>query len=84
MRDYEYEHDSTYCYPESKVLKNKLNIKDASKLIEAERNITAIRILELKLEPPNGDIRMGRENKNGEHFKRFKLLLISIHRFTTR
>ena len=55
MRDYEYEHDSTYCYPESKVLKNKLNIKDASKLIEAERNITAIRILELKLEPPNGE-----------------------------
>ena len=59
MRDYEYEHDSTYCYPESKVLKNKLNIKDASKLIEAERNITAIRILELKLEPPNGELNAG-------------------------
>ena len=26
MRDYEYEHDSTYCYPESKVLKNFLKI----------------------------------------------------------
>lgn len=59
MRDYEYEHDSTYCYPESKVLKNKLNIKDASKLIEAERNITAIRILELKLELPNGELNAG-------------------------
>jgi cell filamentation protein len=53
---YNYEHDNTYCYPSSNVLKNKLNIQDASDLLEAERNITALRILELKLAPPDGNL----------------------------
>ena len=45
---YDYEYDTTYCYPQANVLKNKLNIKDADSLLEAERSITALRILELK------------------------------------
>ena len=44
---YEYEQDSIYCYPDSFILKNKLNIRDQETLEEAERNITALRILEL-------------------------------------
>jgi len=40
---YEYEHDSRYCYPDSFVLINKLNITDASVLDDAEREITALR-----------------------------------------
>ena len=56
MKDYyyEFEQDSTYCYPGSFVLKNKLNLTEADKLEEAERNITALRILELRRHPPKG------------------------------
>lgn len=51
---YEYEHDSKYCYPNSYTLRNKLNIRDDKILLEAERNITALRILELKQNAPKG------------------------------
>ena len=56
MKDYyyEFEQDSIYCYPNSFVLKNKLNITDGDLLEEAERNITALRILELRQNPPDG------------------------------
>jgi len=40
---YEYEYDNRYCYPDSFVLINKLNITDASVLEDAEREITALR-----------------------------------------
>ncbi len=40
---YEYAYDSKYCYPNSFVLKNKLNITDADELVIAEREITALR-----------------------------------------
>ena len=53
---YEYESDNIYCYPSSDVLKNKLNIKDASSLLEAEKSITALRLLELKQFPPCGKL----------------------------
>ncbi len=53
---YDYEYDTTYCYPEANVLKNKLNIKDADSLLEAERSITALRILELKQSFPDGKL----------------------------
>ena len=53
---YEYEQDSIYCYPDSFVLKNKLNIRDPETLEEAERNITALRILELKQNTPKGKL----------------------------
>lgn len=40
---YSYGHDDTYCYNDSDVLKNKLNIKDAEKLYELERHITDLK-----------------------------------------
>lgn len=53
---YDYERDTTYCYPSSNVLKNKLNIRDSAALLEAERNITALRIVELKKALPKGKL----------------------------
>lgn len=45
---YDYEWDEKYCYPNSYVLKNKLNILDSAALNVAEREITAMKILFLK------------------------------------
>lgn len=45
---YDYEWDGKYCYPNSYVLKNKLNISDSVALNVAEREITAMKILFLK------------------------------------
>lgn len=46
--------DNKYCYPESDVLKNKLNITDARELFEAEKELTAIRLRELQENPVRG------------------------------
>lgn len=46
--------DSRYCYPDSEVLMNKLNIIDSRKLFEAERDLTSIRLEELKRRPLKG------------------------------
>jgi cell filamentation protein len=64
---YEYEWDSYYCYPNCFVLKNKLNIKDGELLEEAERQITAVKILDMKMHPIKGDL-------NFEH-------LLNIHEY---
>jgi len=40
---YSYGHDDVYCYEDSDVLKNKLNIRDANKLFEVERHITDVK-----------------------------------------
>ena len=53
---YEYERDDYYCYPNSSVLKNKLNIEDEKALSEAEREITAIKTLELIDRPLKGEL----------------------------
>ena len=45
--------DSKYCYPDSEVLKNKLNITDENELFEAEKELTAIRLKELQDKPIN-------------------------------
>lgn len=45
---YDYEWDEKYCYPNSFVLKNKLNILDPNALNDAEREITAMKILFFK------------------------------------
>ena len=47
--------DSKYCYPNSNVLKNKLNIKDEQELFEAEKKLTLIRLQELQKTPVNGN-----------------------------
>lgn len=41
---YDYEWDKEYCYPNSYVLKNKLNIKNQEDLSNAEREITSLKI----------------------------------------
>ena len=51
---YDYEWDKEYCYPESNVLINKLNIRDAGELITAEREITSIRLAAAKARPIPG------------------------------
>ena len=58
---------SLYCYPESDVLKNKLNIRDRDELKQAEEEITALKQYMLMESPING---------------RFtKTQLMNIHRF---
>lgn len=43
--------DVYYCYPNTEILKNKLNIRDAKKLSEAERKLTMLRIVDLLRNP---------------------------------
>lgn len=47
--------DSIYCYPESNVLVNKLNIRDLEKLHTIERKLTNLRVMELIENPIYGD-----------------------------
>ena len=51
---YEYEWDSKYCYPNSFVLKNKLNIKNQTELENAERAITSLKASQASLEKIEG------------------------------
>jgi cell filamentation protein len=39
---YEFEYDKQYCYPNSSVLRNKLNLSDENELMIAEREITSL------------------------------------------
>lgn len=41
---YDYEWDKEYCYSDSNVLINKLNIKNSDDLSVAEREITAVKL----------------------------------------
>lgn len=58
---------SIYCYPDSNVLKNKLNIRDNKLLKTAEEEITLIKQMELLKNPIKGNFT--------------KAHLISIHKF---
>ena len=51
---YEYDLDSKYCYPNSFTLINKLGIQDSKALNEAEREITAMRVSQVKESPCKG------------------------------
>lgn len=59
--------DSKYCYANSDVLINKLGITDGSELLQAEKQLTFIRLTELQNMPIEGDF-------NFEHLK-------SIHKY---
>jgi len=48
---YEFEYDQYYCYPSSRVLKNKLNLQNDDDLENAEREIVYLRTLELAKAP---------------------------------
>ncbi len=65
---YEYEWDKYYCYPNSFVLKNKLNINDAAELYSAERTITALKTAQLLLNRMDG-------NFDFEHLKKIHFFL---------
>lgn len=52
---YSYEWDNKYCYPNSNVLINKLNIKDSDSLSAAEREITAVKLAYAKQNQINGN-----------------------------
>lgn len=54
--------DTKYCYPNSDVLINKLNIRNDNELLKAEIKITAAKILELQKNPIKG-------NYNFSHLK---------------
>lgn len=43
--------DTRYCYPNSDVLINKLNIREQDKLYAFERRLTMLRLLELMDNP---------------------------------
>lgn len=47
--------DKVYCYPNSDVLANKLNIRDIDRLHEAERRITMLRLDDLLNNPIKGN-----------------------------
>lgn len=49
------EYQSTYCYPGTEVLKNKLNIKDADRLEKMERRLASMRLSDLQENPILGD-----------------------------
>lgn len=57
MKNYQYgyEWDSSYCYPNSYVLINKLGIKNADALNLAEREITSTRYTQLIVNPVKGN-----------------------------
>lgn len=46
--------DSKYCYPDSDVLINKLNIRNSEDLFNAEKELTLLRLQELQENPING------------------------------
>ena len=52
--NYEYQDDRIYCYPGTGILINKFDIKDKAKLHEVERDITAVRLVQLEKEPISG------------------------------
>lgn len=46
--------DKIYCYPDTDILKNKLNIHDESGLLEAEIRLVSIRLYQLQVQPVPG------------------------------
>lgn len=67
-RGYEYEYDPYYCYGNTNVLKNKLNIRNPATFLEAEREISALKVASaLKDEIPG--------NFDVAHLKRIHLFL---------
>lgn len=46
--------DGIYCYPDSDILKNKMDIRDLEQLHRTERQLTMLRILELLDKPIEG------------------------------
>ena len=52
MDKYSASGDKIYCYPKTNILKNKLNIKDADILSEAERDFSELAISQIEYAAP--------------------------------
>lgn len=50
--------DKKYCYPQSNVLINKLSIRNADRLAEAEKKLTMLRLFELQYKPVEGELNL--------------------------
>lgn len=48
------QYDSKYCYPDSNVLMNKLGIRNQADLLNAEKEFTSVRLIELQENPVKG------------------------------
>ena len=79
--------DNKYCYPNSNILRNKLQIQDKDKLLQAEIHMTGNRMIELQNNSVSGkfdfqhlcDIRLGGRNKNRQHRKEQFVLSRTAH-----
>ncbi len=67
---YDYEWDSKYCYPNSFTLINKLEIEDSKALNEAEREITTLRISQIREQPRKGDFDLNHLQKTHRYIFR--------------
>lgn len=57
MDKYSASGDKIYCYPKTNILKNKLNIKDADILSEAERDFSELAISQIEYADPPYDLK---------------------------
>ena len=64
--------DVKYCYPDSDVLINKLNITDNKTLFEAEKQFTLIRLQELQENPIKG-------NYDFDHLRQYINIFFKIY-----
>lgn len=62
-KSYQIGEDKTYCYPNTNILCNRLNIRDQIELQKAERDFTSNRLMEMKSNPVKG-------NFDFSHFQR--------------
>ncbi len=67
---YVYEDTSDYCYPNTDILINKLNINDDNDLYLAEQELVGLRIKEIVLTPVKG-------NFDFRHLKKYTQIFIS-------
>ena len=90
--------DTIYCYPDSDVLMNKMDIRDQAKLEEAERRLTMFRMSDLLDTPVKGDFDRsifrvftdtcsrifipGQPDPHGRYFQGSGLLQSTIYRGT--
>ena len=56
MKDFYNEQNSIYCYPESNVLKNKLDIRDSNKLFKLEKQIVLAKAYVLRQDESNYEL----------------------------
>lgn len=66
--------DRIYCYPNSDVLINKLNIHETDKLCEAERKLTMLRLMDLLEKPVTGNFDLEHMRNIHQYISRYIFL----------